>query len=770
MKTIIRTRIFRALLVAVLMAAALPAIAYDFMVDGIAYSINEDGASVTVTGYDGQSYVDVIIPNVVSNENSDYTVTAVGDNAFRSTRINSVVLGDNIKTIGEFAFESCYFNRITIGENLEKIGWSAFYMSNLNSVIVKDLNKWFDIEFVSPNSNPLSCRAYLYDRDSVMITNLVVPQGVEEIKKNAFYGCLSLNTLQLNDDLKRIRNGAFKACGYLTELTVPNSVDTIEEEAFYQCYNMAKVTFGNGLKKLGIRSFGELHNLSEFCVDDLSQWCGVEIEYDGNPLRWANHLTVGGEVIDELVIPYGVEVINTYVFEGGTFSKITIPETVTTIGTSAFSRCTGVQELIWKARDCSTSGSLSCENIEKLTIGDEVTQLPLSFAYNTKIKGLVIPGSLKKIGHRAFYNTTSLNSLILEEGVEEIESEAFSGCKIKELVIPNSLLRLNESAFSYCEQLHTLTLGRSLEMVGGAFYKCENVKKIVLNSINLTSIVLVAPLLNELVISDEVKRIPSFLCNESLLESVDLPSSVEYIGAHAFQRSNSLKQVRMGDSVKAIEESAFWSCENLEEINIPNSVQTIGDGALSNTSLECIVLPESVKEISNNLFAGCNKLISVVMGDSVTNIGSNAFINCTKLNSIVLPESLQTINYGAFHNCTNMSVINSKIINPNTVNLTGDVFYGIDKEHCVLNVPVGSAEIYRKTNIWKSFNNILESEFTNVPADVNGDYVINAADVTSLYNILLGDEGAVTGAGDVDGDGHVTSADITAIYNKLLGE
>ncbi|MBR5030256.1 MAG: dockerin type I repeat-containing protein, partial [Muribaculaceae bacterium] len=57
-----------------------------------------------------------------------------------------------------------------------------------------------------------------------------------------------------------------------------------------------------------------------------------------------------------------------------------------------------------------------------------------------------------------------------------------------------------------------------------------------------------------------------------------------------------------------------------------------------------------------------------------------------------------------------------------------------------------------------------------IPGDVDGDGVVTAADVTALYDILLGDESAATEAGDVDGDGNITSADITAIYNILLGQ
>ena len=83
----------------------------------------------------------------------------------------------------------------------------------------------------------------------------------------------------------------------------------------------------------------------------------------------------------------------------------------------------------------------------------------------------------------------------------------------------------------------------------------------------------------------------------------------------------------------------------------------------------------------------------------------------------------------------------------------------------MLQVPRGSAQLYRETAPWSEFKHIEEFDVV-APGDVNVDGVVSGADVTALYNILL--DSAVGSGGDVNGDGVVNGADVTALYNLLL--
>lgn len=102
-----------------------------------------------------------------------------------------------------------------------------------------------------------------------------------------------------------------------------------------------------------------------------------------------------------------------------------------------------------------------------------------------------------------------------------------------------------------------------------------------------------------------------------------------------------------------------------------------------------------------------------------------------------------TIGGGAFSGCGKIRTIYSKIADPETVTYGGNIFKGVITTHCKLYVPAGKVEDYKFTAPWSDFLNILEEgggSTIPVHGDVNGDGVVTAADVTAIYNILLGNE------------------------------
>ena len=85
-------------------------------------------------------------------------------------------------------------------------------------------------------------------------------------------------------------------------------------------------------------------------------------------------------------------------------------------------------------------------------------------------------------------------------------------------------------------------------------------------------------------------------------------------------------------------------------------------------------------------------------------------------------------------------------------------------------IMAGIDEVYDNDDlIYKGCMHDVAQELKRKKEDVNGDGYVTAADVTALYNYLLGDTNEASNSYDVDGDGEVTSADITAVYNILLG-
>ena len=167
MKTTFHTQLFRALLVVVLTAAATsPAGAYDFMVDGIAYNINEDSTSVSVT-YEKDSIPfysnlegHVVIPSIISWQEKTYTVNGIGDFAFLCCdQLSSIEIPKTVSYLGNGAFYGC---------------------TALSYVIIPEL--------ITTLNNCVFAQC----------TNLeavLIPSSVNYIYNSAFYGCSSLKTI-----------------------------------------------------------------------------------------------------------------------------------------------------------------------------------------------------------------------------------------------------------------------------------------------------------------------------------------------------------------------------------------------------------------------------------------------------------------------------------------------------------------------------------------------------------------------------------------------
>ena len=87
------------------------------------------------------------------------------------------------------------------------------------------------------------------------------------------------------------------------------------------------------------------------------------------------------------------------------------------------------------------------------------------------------------------------------------------------------------------------------------------------------------------------------------------------------------------------------------------AVTVIAGGAFVGTSIESLVIPDSVKFVVARAFYGCDQLKTVDFGDGIIEIQEEAFYKCTALESIILPKNLETIGEGAFYGCTSATEI-----------------------------------------------------------------------------------------------------------------
>ena len=208
--------------------------AYNFTVDGIYYNINSDNTTVSVTykttNYNSYSG-DIVIPLTVTYNGITYSVTKIGNEAFRYCRnLTSVVIPNSITYIGAASFIGCKtLTSILIPNSVTYIGHSSFGRCEV-------------------------------------LDSVIVPNSVTSIGEKAFYECLSLTYISLPNSLTYLSEGMFKGCTSLVSIILPNSITIMEGHIFESCTNLNSVTIPEGVTSLGEWTFWNCSGLSSITI------------------------------------------------------------------------------------------------------------------------------------------------------------------------------------------------------------------------------------------------------------------------------------------------------------------------------------------------------------------------------------------------------------------------------------------------------------------------------------------------------------------------
>ena len=736
MKTLVRNL----LMLAAVLSVSANALAYDFEVDGIYYNIlSEYDKTVRVTyrEYSNGTYKsdysgDVVIPEQVQYNEELYRVTSIGDCAFYycsslasvtipesvtsikysafsgCSGLTSVAIPESVTSIGGWAFSGCSsLTSVTIPESVTSIGgWAFSGCSSLTSVNISDLSAWCRTDFEGNGANPLDYAHNLY-LNGVLVTDLVIPKDISEIKPYAFSGGSCITSVTIPEGVTSIGGSAFEGCSSLASVTIPEGVTSIGDSAFDGCSSLTSVTIPEGVTSIGIYAFEGCSSLASVTIPE-----GVtSIKYSA--FEDCSSLA-------SVTIPEGVTSIGIYAFEGcSSLASVTIPKSVTSIGDEAFMGCSSLTSV--NISDLSAWCRIDFEDydanplyyghnlylngvlVTDLVIPEDVSEIKsYAFSGGSCITTVTIPNSVTSIGNSAFSGCSGLTSMTIPNSVTSIGNSAFSGCSgLTSMTIPNSVTSIGNYALSGCSGLTSVTIPDGVTSIGNyAFSGCSSLKDLTIDD-------------SEEILSLGYNSHSNFggegLFYDCPLETVYLGRNLSYSSYESYGYSpfcnTPIKDLTIGNSVTAIGNHAFYNCSSLASVMIGVGVRSIADDAFSDTSVKkaiwlsetppddyyefakinyvCndsyrfsnqVVYPliSSMKEINGVRYVptgeseaaydvidyvGNETVITIEEDMNVANILPYAFYDCRGLSSVTIPNSVTTIGDSAFRGCSGLTSV-----------------------------------------------------------------------------------------------------------------
>ena len=386
--------------------------------------------------------------------------------------------------------------------------------------------------------------------------------------------------------------------------------------------------------------------------------------YTGNPSVLAIPETLDG---------YTVKKIAKSAFAKKTSLKaVTIPDTVTAIGTFAFDGCTNLSDvsLSKNLQKLGVHAFRDCKSLIEIEIPKSLEEV-VSFSgsgpsggpfCNSGLTSVTFEAGTDKVVGELFWDAYNLENVALLDTMTTIGYSAFYGCKsLREIKLPNKLTEIVRWAFEDCTALESIDIPDTVTKIGTfAFDGCTNLSDVSLSK-NLQKLGVHAfrdcKSLIEIEIPKSLEEVVSFsgsgpsggpFCNSGLT-SVTFEAGTDKVVGELFWDAYNLENVALLDTMTTIGDSAFYGCKSLREIRLPNKLTAIGNFAFRNcTALESITIPDTVTKIGWNAFDGCTSLASVKLSEKLKTIPSNAFQGCSSLASIKLPQNLNDICTDAF--------------------------------------------------------------------------------------------------------------------------
>ena len=633
-----------------------------------------------------------VSPFVLENLNIPDSVLEFENSAFNEVHVKSFRFGSNPSLESIRGFQYSTINSIMIPKSCKSIESNCFLGTTITEIIFQETSTLEVLQAKSFNQ--------------VKIESISFPNSLKEIKDSAFYQATTIKSLSFGEDLENISFSAFSGCTNLISLSIDSNnqyyssdngiiMNKAQTEIIYFPPTMETLLIPSSVENIGstlIQSSQRLQN----------------IEVDSNNAHYKSHDGVlynenfsivisvcGGRenvVVSEEVTKLGdlccfgltllknftfsgtkCETIGTSAFSGSSIITLSIPDSVTEIKYSAFSKCLSLQTIYFTENSqlhtindrCFEESSIKtihfpssltsisgycfrlsqieeiifspncfvaklsqyfCESCNKLVRvelpGSLIETSDYSFIGCSKLKDVIFPSNsiLETISQSTFVSCISLESIILPNSVETIRNSAFAGCA-KLIYVENEAETIETRAFSSCSSLTSFNFSSTISHLDGSIFRgCNKITNFTVNSSN--------PIFKDYdgIIYD-VSGTILYLYPPGR-EFALIEKSTERFAQNAFSYSEQLKYVsfQTGTKMNEFNSTTFLECISLSTIQFPPAITKICSSCFKGCiSLKSMNLPFSLETIEGEAFSGCSSLRDVKYCGTASILTENVF-------------------------------------------------------------------------------------------------------------------------------------------------
>ncbi len=557
---------------------------------------------------------------------------------------------------------------------------------------------------------------------------LIIPETlggkpVGKIESSAYYCNYDITSLYVPDTCHDIAGDAFLNCTKLKEIRLPEYIELSWQVFLNTAFSNNSENWENGVLYLGTHLL-HVKKATEGKVtvkpgtvtvaDCAFEQCGkiTEVEFPETLRYLGGFQFLNCYALEKVNIPEQVTKLYGDTFTKCAFDSVEIHKNITYIASTAFDRCQNVKTITVDSENKFYEGVNNCiieKETKTLVMGCINSVIPEGvkkigdhafYASQSPVE-VVLPDSVIAVGTYAFYDSETLEKITLSKNLETIENHAFAvSKKLESVALPKTIKKIDSDAFWKCESLKKVEFSRESEGIfignyafsecaiedvfipkncemSNAFGDCANLKKVEFFGEDTT----IEWNLNncpieEVVIAEGSKKLEwTAIPYPENIKSVTLPSSLEVVGAFAFENCAQLEEIVLPASLKEIGVSPFNNCPKLEKIellsdsvdvaysdsldgtayienedNWENGVLYFGNilikakedisgvlniksgtrilaysALLEKTGLTGVTFPESVIKLSDQALRGCSGLIEVDIPSTIKEIGECVF-------------------------------------------------------------------------------------------------------------------------------------------------